>query len=145
MGHVQSLTDLPDIRALDVSIFGRNAMAEAEDDWLRPEMVYRAVGGIWSEYQELEPELRGLTPKQMSDIGCGCAIFDLLVARCLGADLLPIDTETNDRHPFGFSIQGAVYSFLAAAQSETPVKFGRLTNQPTRNKARRATLRKRAA
>ncbi len=79
-------------------------------------LARRAAGFIHAEYRALEAELAALRPKRIADIGCGYAFFDLFAARDLGASLLLIDLEQNERRHFGFQAEGAAYSSLAKAR-----------------------------
>ena len=76
----------------------------------------RAAGVIAAEYRALAPVLRELAPKRIADIGCGYGLFDLFAAQDLGADLLLIDLESNERRHFGFAKEGAAYSSLTVAR-----------------------------
>lgn len=77
----------------------------------------RAAGVILAEYEALRPHLATLAPARIADIGCGYGFFDLFAARDLGAELLLIDLESNDRRHFGFHDKGAAYSSLARARA----------------------------
>ncbi len=85
-------------------------------DRLGPQIAHRAAGVIHAEYRALAPVLRTLAPKRIADIGCGYAMFDLFAARDLGAKLLLIDLEVNERRHFGYHDQGAAYSSLIKAR-----------------------------
>ncbi len=80
------------------------------------EIAYRTAAVIYAEYQNMAPLLTKLAPKRVADIGCGYAFFDLFLAHELGAELLLIDLESNDRRHFGFKKEGAAYSSLARAK-----------------------------
>ncbi|TAG26516.1 MAG: class I SAM-dependent methyltransferase [Rhodobacterales bacterium] len=79
-------------------------------------LARRAAGFIHAEYRAIAPELAALNPKRIADIGCGYGFFDLFAAKDLGADLLLIDLEQNERRHFGFQPEGAAYSSLAKAR-----------------------------
>ncbi|MDO9525793.1 MAG: class I SAM-dependent methyltransferase, partial [Gemmobacter sp.] len=76
-----------------------------------------AAGVIHAEYRALAPLLRSLAPKRIADIGCGYAFFDLFAARELGAEVLLIDLESNERRHFGCQKEGAAYSSLSVARA----------------------------
>lgn len=76
----------------------------------------RAAGVIHAEYKAMAALLRQLRPQRIADIGCGYAFFDLFAAKTLGADVLLLDLEENDRRHFGFHAEGAAYSSLARAR-----------------------------
>jgi SAM-dependent methyltransferase len=84
---------------------------------LGPDVARRAAGVIHAEYRALRPLLAGLAPGRIADIGCGYAFFDLFAARDLGASVLLIDLEANERRHFGFQPEGAAYSSLAVARA----------------------------
>jgi SAM-dependent methyltransferase len=84
---------------------------------LGQEIARRAAAVIHAEYLALQPLLAQIKPQRIADIGCGYALFDLFAARDLGAKLLLIDLESNERRHFGFAPEGAAYSSLAVARS----------------------------
>ena len=96
---------------------GDNAPIIAEVARLGDEIALRAAAVIHAEYQALAPLLAELQPRRIADIGCGYAMFDLFVAHDLGAELLLIDLEANERRHFGFAEAGAAYSSLAVARA----------------------------
>ncbi len=79
-------------------------------------LARRAAGFIHAEYRAVAPQLAALKPARIADIGCGYGFFDLFAARDLGASVLLIDLEQNDRRHFGFQPDGAAYSSLAKAR-----------------------------
>jgi len=85
-------------------------------DRLGAEIAYRTAAVIHAEYRAMAPILEKLAPERVADIGCGYAFFDLFLARDLGAKLLLIDLESNDRRHFGFKKEGAAYSSLSRAK-----------------------------
>lgn len=89
----------------------------AQVDRLGAEIARRAAAVIHAEYTALRPLLARLQPRRIADIGCGYGLFDLFVARDLGAALLLIDLESNERRQFGFAEEGAAYSSLAVARA----------------------------
>lgn len=80
-------------------------------------LARRAAGVILAEYEALRPVLAALAPRRIADIGCGYGFFDLFAARDLGAEVVLIDLEQNDRRHFGFQAEGAAYSRLARARA----------------------------
>lgn len=76
----------------------------------------RAAAVIHAEYRALAPLLRDLAPGRIADIGCGYGFFDLFVARDLGAEVVLIDLESNERRHFGYQPEGAAYSSLGVAR-----------------------------
>lgn len=85
-------------------------------DQMGLEIARRAAGVIRAEFRSIEALLKDLAPKRIADIGCGYGIFDLFAARSLGAEVLLIDLEENERRHFGFKPEGAAYSSLARAR-----------------------------
>ncbi|MCL4189628.1 MAG: class I SAM-dependent methyltransferase [Rhodobacteraceae bacterium] len=77
----------------------------------------RAAAAIHAEYLALRPRLVALAPARVADIGCGYGLFDLFLARDLGAELLLVDIEANARRHFGFQDEGAAYTSLATARA----------------------------
>lgn len=77
----------------------------------------RAAGVILAEYEALRPHLAAPAPARIADIGCGYGFFDLFAARDLGAEVVLIDLEHNERRHFGFQAEGAAYSSLARARA----------------------------
>lgn len=96
---------------------GDTAPILAQVDRLGAEIARRAAAVIHAEYLALRPLLLELKPRRIADIGCGYALFDLFAARDLGAALLLIDLESNERRHFGFAEAGAAYSSLAVARA----------------------------
>jgi hypothetical protein len=90
--------------------------ARALADKMGDVLVRRAAAVIWLEYQEIRPELLGLAPRGLSDIGCAYAIFDLFAYRDFGCRLCLIDLEETDARHFGFRESGAAYANLATAR-----------------------------
>jgi len=80
-------------------------------------LARRAAGVILAEYEALRPTLQDLSPTRIADIGCGYAFFGLFAARDLGASVVLIDLESNDRRHFGFRAEGAAYSSLSQARA----------------------------
>lgn len=77
----------------------------------------RAAAVIHAEYLALRPLLAALAPARVADIGCGYGLFDLFLARDLGARVVLIDIEANARRHFGFAAEGAAYTSLATARA----------------------------
>lgn len=96
---------------------GDSAPILAQAERLGAEIARRAAGVIHAEYLLLKPVLAALKLHRIADIGCGYAMFDLFAARDLGAHLLLIDIESNERRHFGFAEAGAAYSSLAVARA----------------------------
>jgi SAM-dependent methyltransferase len=80
------------------------------------EIIRRALGFIYLEFQELKPLLQTLSHHRIADIGCGYGVFDLFMARELKSDVVLIDLETNTHKHFGFKNEGAAYSNLERAK-----------------------------
>lgn len=95
---------------------GDDGPMRAEVARLGLDIARRAAGVIHAEYRALAPVLSELRPRRVADIGCGYGFFDLFVARDLGAEVLLIDLEANERRHFGFRAEGAAYASLAVAR-----------------------------
>ncbi|MBT2132637.1 class I SAM-dependent methyltransferase [Aliiroseovarius lamellibrachiae] len=79
-------------------------------------LIRRAIAFIHLEYQELQPVLETSSPKAVTDIGCGYAIFDLFLAQDFKCKLTLIDLETSEERHFGFEESGSAYSNLDVAK-----------------------------
>ncbi len=80
------------------------------------ELSRRAAAFIYLEYLELRWIFEDKPPKNIADIGCGYAFFDLFLARDHGCDVALIDLESNENRHFGFEAEGAAYSSLKVAK-----------------------------
>lgn len=80
------------------------------------ELVKRAAAFILLEYLELKPLFDEKPPRNIADIGCGYALFNLFLAQDFGSDLVLIDLEHNEHKHFGFKREGAAYSNLDVAR-----------------------------
>lgn len=79
-------------------------------------LVRRAAAFIFLEYLELKPVFSGSPPRNVADIGCGYALFDLYLAQDFNCNLVLIDLEQNEHRHFGFETEGAAYSNLQVAR-----------------------------
>ena len=84
----------------------------------RPETILRrGLASLYHEFLALRRDLDRLAPKQLADIGCGYAFFDLFVGQESEAQMVLIDLERNDATHFGFEAEGAAYSDLSVARA----------------------------
>lgn len=81
----------------------------------RDTLVRRAAAYILLEFRQLQHIFEDKAPKNIADIGCGYAFFDLFLAKKYGSELALIDLESNGARHFGFQEQGAAYSSLVNA------------------------------
>ncbi|MFL4469677.1 class I SAM-dependent methyltransferase [Tateyamaria armeniaca] len=107
------------------------------------ELVKRAAGLIYSEYEALRPILDAKPPAEISDIGCGYGFFDLFLAQDYDCKVNLIDLESSDNRHFGFEDSGAAYSNLDTARaflaSNGIAKKRIKTFNPSKNKLTRIT------
>ncbi|KIN70658.1 Methyltransferase domain family [Sulfitobacter noctilucae] len=80
-------------------------------------LTRRAAAYIYLEYLQLRPIFEKKPPKNIADIGCGYAMFDLFLAKEFEPHLFLIDLETNENRHFGFESEGAAYSSLSVTKS----------------------------
>lgn len=103
-------------RAIKAWKSGDSGPIEAQIDRLGDEIARRTVAVVLGEYRAMQATVGGLKSKQVADIGCGYAIWDLFAHRDTGCDIVLIDIEENEHRHLGYAEEGAAYTSLAKAR-----------------------------